>query len=279
VGVPSLFIINIHDTNVMSETIAANMATRGQKRDYEGNSVKMSNSTVDAPRTRFTAMFEGFRDELDEHHSRRERVIKASRDITALSKKIIFALQRVKDINGPLPPGVSKTVAMHTDAITALLASVAPDLEGINRHRYAWQLRGLEELVEAMTLAHYLTSQTLLPPDGVATSLPAGLVPTTHDYLNGVMDLFGEMMRFATVLATRDATMVGGGGGGAQQRRTILEDMHVLGSCVEMLPHISGTSWEGKVKTMRTSVAKVEKLGYGIAIRGNERPGWEDEEV
>lgn len=35
----------------------------------------------------FVAMFEGFRAELDEHHDRRERVIKASRDITASSKK------------------------------------------------------------------------------------------------------------------------------------------------------------------------------------------------
>lgn len=42
----------------------------------------------------FMPMFEGFRAELDEHHDRRERIIKASRDITAASKKIIFTLQR-----------------------------------------------------------------------------------------------------------------------------------------------------------------------------------------
>ncbi|CEL06601.1 Putative Translin-associated protein X [Aspergillus calidoustus] len=40
------------------------------------------------------SMFETFRDELDQHHDRRERLIKTSRDITALSKKIIFSLQR-----------------------------------------------------------------------------------------------------------------------------------------------------------------------------------------
>jgi hypothetical protein len=34
------------------------------------------------------SMFEGFRAELDEHHDRRERIIKASRDITASSKKM-----------------------------------------------------------------------------------------------------------------------------------------------------------------------------------------------
>lgn len=36
----------------------------------------------------FMPMFESFRDELDEHHDRRERIIKASRDITAASKKM-----------------------------------------------------------------------------------------------------------------------------------------------------------------------------------------------
>ena len=36
----------------------------------------------------FLPIFETFRDELDEHHDRRERVIKASRDITAASKKM-----------------------------------------------------------------------------------------------------------------------------------------------------------------------------------------------
>lgn len=34
------------------------------------------------------SIFENFRSELDEHHDRRERIIKASRDITALSKKM-----------------------------------------------------------------------------------------------------------------------------------------------------------------------------------------------
>jgi predicted translin family RNA/ssDNA-binding protein len=36
----------------------------------------------------FMAMFQDFRKELDEHHDRRERTIKASRDITAASKKM-----------------------------------------------------------------------------------------------------------------------------------------------------------------------------------------------
>ena len=44
--------------------------------------------------SQFLSIFEGFKAELDEHHDRRERIIKAGRDVTAGSKKIIFALQR-----------------------------------------------------------------------------------------------------------------------------------------------------------------------------------------
>jgi hypothetical protein len=48
----------------------------------------MAEAKPEQPPSRFSAMFEGFRKELDEHHDRRERTIKASRDITAASKKM-----------------------------------------------------------------------------------------------------------------------------------------------------------------------------------------------
>lgn len=57
-----------------------------QKRDYNGKA-KEAPKAVHA-RNEFTPVFEWFRDELDEHHDRRERIVKASRDITALSKKM-----------------------------------------------------------------------------------------------------------------------------------------------------------------------------------------------
>lgn len=40
------------------------------------------------PVSPFIITFQTFRSELDEHQDRRERIIKASRDITALSKKM-----------------------------------------------------------------------------------------------------------------------------------------------------------------------------------------------
>lgn len=60
------------------------MSQNKRKRDD-----KMADSgKPEQPTGPFIAMFEGFRKELDEHHDRRERIIKASRDITASSKKM-----------------------------------------------------------------------------------------------------------------------------------------------------------------------------------------------
>jgi hypothetical protein len=53
------------------------------KRNHDGDE-KESDSRI----SQFIPMFEVFRNELDEHHDRRERIIKASRDITAASKKM-----------------------------------------------------------------------------------------------------------------------------------------------------------------------------------------------
>jgi hypothetical protein len=61
----------------------------GVKRDRQGNARSRDQQPkANIPRTAYTPMFEHFRSELDEHHDRRERIIKSSRDVTALSKKM-----------------------------------------------------------------------------------------------------------------------------------------------------------------------------------------------
>jgi hypothetical protein len=80
------------------ENIADN-SSAGTKRSWEGlplhnndKSQRVSSaSMVELASHDVLSMFEGFRDELDQHHDRRERLIKISRDITALSKKMYAA--------------------------------------------------------------------------------------------------------------------------------------------------------------------------------------------
>ena len=61
----------------------------GTKRSWQGQPVTQDTDTMTSETTSpIISIFEGFRNELDQHHDRRERIIKASRDITALSKKM-----------------------------------------------------------------------------------------------------------------------------------------------------------------------------------------------
>ena len=85
----------------------------------------------------------------------------------------------------------------------------------------------------------------------------------------GVFDLFGEMMRFATVTTAQTGSLVGDHG------RNILGDLQALGCAYEMLPAVPTRDFREKMEVMRQSIRKVEKLGYGLAVRGSERPkGW-----
>ena len=60
----------------------------GQKRPREeSDPPEVSIVETNTPASPFMPMFEAFKQELDDHHDRQERIIKASRDITALSKK------------------------------------------------------------------------------------------------------------------------------------------------------------------------------------------------
>ncbi|EFX02269.1 translin-associated factor [Grosmannia clavigera kw1407] len=249
-----------------------------------------TSSAPAGPRTAYTPMFERFRDHMDAQQDRRERVVKASRDITALSKKM------VRRIHPDLPADVDREVQSRLAEISRLLASIAPELQGIHRGRYGRVLFGMEELIEALTFAYYLRTQSLLSLEDAqaqvaqlcrhghaaeAAKAAAPVQPNAHipvigpdgnDYIMGVFDLSGEMMRFATTTAALRGELASDG---SQSGRTIVGDMQELGSFFEMLPQRHDKSWKTKMQVMQTSVQKVERLGYDLRVRGSERPkGW-----
>lgn len=193
----------------------------------------------------------------------------------------------VRKINPKFPANIEAEIQTRLADISALLISIAPEVQGINRYRYARNMSCIEELIEALTFAHYLRTQSLMgysesvekvaalckSPDQMevedgTTQQPPVLV-TEQDYLMGIFDLSGEMMRFATTSAALNGSLDGPGS------RTIVADMQELGSVFEILPQQHGKSYSMKLETLRQSVLKVEKLGYGLKVRGSERPaGW-----
>ncbi|KAI5859675.1 Translin [Durotheca rogersii] len=250
----------------------------GVKRDHRGQEKTAdSRPPKEAPRNAYTPMFEHFRSELDEHHDRRMKIGKVSRDVTALSKKIIFSLQRVRNLNQPLPAQTRADVEDRIKEIAGLLATIEADVAGMNRYRYP--LICLEEFVEAVSFSHYLQHQKLVTPAQAQAALPADIVLTPPDYVFGVFDLTGEMMRFATAVTALTGSMPGSRPHGeeAGYGRTILKDIQDVDSMLQISPQVGGKSavYSKKLDIMTEQVRKVERLGYSMKIRGGERPkGW-----
>ncbi|KAF7879096.1 hypothetical protein EAF04_000296 [Stromatinia cepivora] len=255
----------------------------GIKRQHDGTSKEKSERKFEGSEEKsgasispFMPMFEGFRAELDEHHDRRERIIKAGRDITAGSKKIIFALQRVQKLHQPLPQKIAKETSERLAAIHDLFTSISSDLTGINSWRYQRQISGgIQEYMEAVSFSHYLTEQSLIPLSTAQSSLPEAVNLTGDDYVLGIFDLVGEMMRFAITRMATDGALPG------REERTILADLRDIRMRFEELDTTRcgnvglGRDVEKKMEVMRTCVEKVETAVYGMIVRGRERPkGW-----
>lgn len=151
---------------------------RGDPTDADGASSSSSTSQIQE-------VFSSFRDEIDAHNDRRERLIKSSRDVTALSKKVIFLMHRfdVHDFASAQPS--AKTRKLFTEAevklqeIVSLLrqSALAEGLGSIDAqdgqldastrrlraHRYERNIGGgLEEFIEAISFYHYLRTTELI---------------------------------------------------------------------------------------------------------------------
>ncbi|KAF3480593.1 translin-associated protein X [Arthroderma uncinatum] len=229
------------------------------------------------------SIFAEFRNELDEHHDRRERVVKASRDITALSKKI------VRTVNAPIPKNIAKETEKHLTQIQELFKSIEADVSGVNAWRYNQITWGIQEYIEAISFYRYIEKKELITLEEVSQTLPAGITVTEADYVLGLYDLTGEMMRFAiTSMSTGRTTGVKEGGGagpaslanasvdgagednvqaeGPMGGEVIVSDLRQLRAMFEKLNVPRGLSgWkevDKKMEVMQTSVEKVERAVY-----------------
>ncbi|OAG42158.1 hypothetical protein AYO21_03612 [Fonsecaea monophora] len=251
----------------------------GVKRRHDG--MVENESSQSETKSPYLPVFEAFRAQLDEHHDRRERIIKVSRDVTAQSKKIIFALQRVRELGKPIHASTSKQTTPMYATIRTLLQSVVPDLQGSNAYRYRANISaGLQEFMEAVIFQHYLETQQVMSFEDARTQLPNGISLTYDDYALGLFDMTGELMRFAiTYMATNGQLPGIARGAEPSHKSSILVDMQDLRTAFEALDatkaHSLSRDFDNKLKTTRQSVEKVENGVYHMIVRGKERPkGW-----
>ncbi|KAF1804210.1 Translin [Mucor lusitanicus] len=213
------------------------------------------------------AFFTESRNILDAHHDRRERIIKVSRDITALSKKMIFALHRAIQANHSNPD--YKEADQRQREIIDLFKKLAVDVQGLNYHRYSRSFSGgFEEFIEAIAFYHFLLHKTVITKEQVDSHFKDEQgqvwVPVkTEDYILGLADFTGELMRYAIhVVSTGkyDQAMVI-----CKLLRKIDLDFDIIAT--SYMPQLSK-----KLGALKGSIKKVEQACYTFQIRGSEYP-------
>ena len=136
----------------------------------------------------------------------------------------------------------------------------------------------MQEYIEATAFEHYLSTQSLISYREAQDRIPGNILLTEDDYLLGLFDLVGELMRSAITGMATSGTLPGSTSPDTQERRDMLVDMQALRMGFERLD-LQGSGLrrdaEKKMEVMQTCVEKVEKAAYGLKIRGKERPkGW-----
>ncbi|BGP13207.1 hypothetical protein JCM10213_000214 [Rhodosporidiobolus nylandii] len=274
------------------------------------DSTSPSSTSPAAPQKRSRAdalldSFQSYRTELDTHYAQRERIVKLSRDITALSKQLIFALHRIATGKG------KKVVLREADGKMKELRALFEKLQGEVQGEAFWRYErsvspGIQEYLEGYTFYHYLQHHTLptlsqsqtslIPPPADPTSSepsdstssapapaegdPAKQDPyvrvTVDDYLGGVADLTGELMRLAIASVGRNLSDSLGKGGEAEGSDGDFANIEYIGRLVreikgEMDPLAVHCRWlPKKLQVLDQSLAKIENASYNLRIRGAE---------
>lgn len=248
----------------------------GQRR--EGKDVSSSSPVMLA--------FKSFQQELDARHDKYERLVKLSRDITVESKRTIFLLHRIT--SAPDMEEILIESEVKLDVVRQKILQVAQELSGEDMHQFHRAITtGLQEYVEAVSFQHFIKTRSLISMDEINKQLvfttedsgkenktPSSdaqekqlvtwkLKVTPVDYLLGVADLTGELMRMCI-------NSVGNG-----DIDTPFEVSQFLRQVYDGFSFIGNTGpyeVSKKLYTLKQSLAKVENACYALKVRGSEIP-------
>ncbi|KAF4402733.1 uncharacterized protein LOC115701220 isoform X2 [Cannabis sativa] len=213
--------------------------------------------------------FTRYTDYLNQLNEKRERVVKASRDITMNSKKVIFQVHRLGKNNKEevLEKAEKDLVAVADQYISRLIK----ELQGSD----FWKLRrayspGVQEYIEAATFCRFCRMGTLLHLDEInATLLPLSdpslepLQINVLDYLLGLADLTGELMRLAIGRISDGEIEY------AQKICKFVRDIYRELTLV--VPRMDDShDMNTKMDTMLQSVIKIENACFSVHVRGSE---------
>ena len=193
--------------------------------------------------------FKNHRQELDYRYDKHERLVKCSRDVAIASKRIIFNLQRVA--------GASDMEQLFKEAdekfvkVKELLNTIALELEGEDPLLFTRAYSpGVQEYIRALLKFSNEDGKDL------------GLSLNPFDYVLGIADLTGELMRFCINSAS------------SGDQNTPFEVCSFLREIHNAFVAFGNVSREiaSKLRVLKASMNKVEVACYTLKVRGSEIP-------
>lgn len=201
---------------------------------------------------------------------------------------------RIRQIGKPIPDSIVQSNTQYYKTIEKQYRSIAGDVQGLNSFRYAQNLYGHQEYVEALSFEYYLKSRSLISYQNVCDKLIhfGGITLPPEDYILGVYDMTGELMRFAigtmaTTGRTPEVQSMSAASGTYESPDSstagisdepiniLLSDLRELRIFLDSFDFAASSpafraEVERKGEVMRASVEKVENALYGLVVRGNE---------
>lgn len=217
------------------------------------------------------AAFRAYRDELDAVNERRERLVKASRDVTIHSKKLISQIHRVQ------PASMAAELAQAQRDLGAIrdqqLSRVAAELQVADQWRFHSSYSpGVQEFVEAAAFLEFRSRGGLLSLgrlnrflESVGGAAGRPFAVDAGDYLLGLADLSGELMRLAVTSAA---------GGDRRSPARVGEFVRALFAGFRAVPPnaVPRHGLRKKVEVMEQSLQKIENAIYTLHVRSSEFP-------
>ncbi|CAI2189386.1 11706_t:CDS:2 [Funneliformis geosporum] len=206
-------------------------------------------------------LFTGFREALDQH-----KELSSVQDITYLSKKLIFLAHRA---NQKTLKSILEEAAAKKKEILELFQQISCELEETNYYRYHRNISpAIQEYIEAVSFLEYLEHDRLLPKDNVESEFKdqSGklfLHVLAEDYVLGVADLTGELMRYAINCV---------GKGDHNRAIQVCQFLRSLKADYDVLKISSKSPLARKMEGIKMNLAKVEDACYAFTIRGSEYP-------
>jgi len=225
--------------------------------------------------------FRAYATELDAKHDRYERIFKINRDVGIESKRIIFLLHTI-DKESKRNAVLDAAKARLDNVAQKSFRNIATELDGQEAYQFHRAYRaGLEEYIEALTFHEYLQNggmqdwtvlekaliyPTLSPTDSSEqnTSKTTQVMVTPTDYILGIADLTGELMRKCiNNLAIGDVTS-------CYQTCNFVRQIYIAFLGYTSIAHNNEVN--KKLVTLKHSLIKMENACYTIKVRGSEVP-------